>query len=54
MDKIECCVVIKFFVKGGLMPNEIYSKFIKFMETLLFRFQQFRSGMLSLNVAVPA
>jgi hypothetical protein len=28
MVKIEYCVVIKFFVKGGLMPNEIYSKFI--------------------------
>jgi len=30
MDKIEYHVVIKFFVKEGLMPNEIHSKFIKF------------------------
>jgi len=30
MDKIEYRVVIKFFVKEGLMPNEIHSKFIEF------------------------
>jgi hypothetical protein len=29
MDKIEYCAVIKFFVKEGLLPNEIHSKFIK-------------------------
>jgi histone-lysine N-methyltransferase SETMAR len=29
MDKIEYRVVIKFFVKEGLMPNEIHAKFIK-------------------------
>jgi transposase len=29
MDIIEYCAVIKFFVKKGLMPNEIHSKFIK-------------------------
>jgi len=29
MDKIEYRVVIKFFVKEGLMPNEIHLKFIK-------------------------
>jgi len=29
MDNIEYCVVIKFFVKEGLTPNEIHSKFIK-------------------------
>jgi hypothetical protein len=29
MDKIECRTVIKFFVKEGLTPNEIDSKFIK-------------------------
>jgi transposase len=29
MDKIEYCAVIKFFVKEGLTPNEIHSKFIK-------------------------
>jgi hypothetical protein len=29
MDKIEHCAVIKLFVKEGLMPNEIHSKFIK-------------------------
>jgi hypothetical protein len=28
MDKIEYRAVIKFFVKEGLMPNEIHSKFI--------------------------
>jgi transposase len=29
MDKIEYRAVIKFFVKEGLTPKEIYSKFIK-------------------------
>jgi hypothetical protein len=29
MDKIEYHEAIKFFVKEGLMPNEIHSKFIK-------------------------
>jgi transposase len=29
MDKIEYCAVIKFFVKEGLSPYEIHSKFIK-------------------------
>ena len=29
MDKTEYRVVIKFFVKEGLTPNEIHSKFIK-------------------------
>jgi hypothetical protein len=32
MDKIEYCEVIKFFVKEGLTPNEIHSKFIKVYE----------------------
>jgi transposase len=29
IDKIEYRVVIKFFVKEGLTPNEVYSKFEK-------------------------
>ena len=29
MDKIEYRAVLKFFVKEGLTPNEIHSKFIK-------------------------
>jgi hypothetical protein len=29
MDKIEYHAIIKFFVKEGLTPNEIHSKFIK-------------------------
>jgi transposase len=29
MDKIEYRAVIKFFVKEGLTPNEIHSKFTK-------------------------
>jgi hypothetical protein len=28
MDKIEYRAVIKFFIKEGLTPNEIHSKFI--------------------------
>jgi hypothetical protein len=55
MDKIEYRVVIKFFVKEGLTPNEIHSKFINFCGgTLLLRFQQLRNGLPSLNVAVSA
>jgi transposase len=30
IDKIEYRAVIKFFVKEGLTPNKIHSKFIKF------------------------
>jgi len=29
MDKTEYCAVKKFFVKGGLTPNVIHSKYIK-------------------------
>jgi hypothetical protein len=29
MDKIEYRTFIKFFVKEGLTPNEIHSRFIK-------------------------
>jgi histone-lysine N-methyltransferase SETMAR len=32
MDKTEYCAVIKFFVKEGLIPNKIHSKFIKVYE----------------------
>jgi hypothetical protein len=53
MDKIEYRAIIKLFVKEGLTPNEVNSKFIKVMVTLL-RFQQLRNGLPSLNVAVPA
>ena len=50
MDKTEYRAVIKFFVKEGLTPNEIHSKF---MGTLLLHFQLLRNGLLSLNMAVP-
>jgi len=38
MDKIKYRAVIKFFVKEGLTPSEIHSKFIKFYadSSLLF------------------
>ena len=32
MDKTEYSAVIKFFVKEGLTPNEIHSKFITVYE----------------------
>jgi hypothetical protein len=54
IDKIEYRAVIKFCVKEGLMPSEIYSKFINVYKTLLLRFQQLRNGLPSSNVAVPA
>jgi hypothetical protein len=54
MDKTEYRAVIKYFVKEGLTPNEIHSKFIKVYGTLLRHLQQLRNGLPSLNVAVPA
>jgi hypothetical protein len=56
MDKIEYHAVIKFFVKEGLAPNEIYFKFIKVYgdSSPSLHFQQLRNGLLSLNVATPA
>jgi hypothetical protein len=55
MDKIEYCVVTKFFVKEGLMPNEIHSKFIKvYGDSSPSRFQHLRNGLPSLNMAIPA
>jgi hypothetical protein len=54
MDKIEYRAVIKFFVKEGLTPNEIYLKFIKVYGDFSPSFQQLRNGLPSLNVAVPA
>jgi len=54
MDKTEYCVVIKFFVKEGLMQMKFIQSSEKFMGTLLLHFQQLRNGLPSLNVAVPA
>jgi len=54
MDKTEYRAVIKFFVKEGLTPNEIHSKFIKVYGDFLLNFQQLRNGLPSLNVAVPS
>jgi len=55
MDKIEYRTVIKFFVKEGLKPNKIHSKFVKvYGNSFLLRIQQLRNGLPSLNVAVPA
>jgi hypothetical protein len=36
MDKIEYRVVIKFFAKESLTPNEIHAKFIKVCRSTLF------------------
>jgi len=56
MDKIEYRAVIKFFVKEGLTPNEIDSKFIKVygdsspsFSTIKKRAAQFKSGRTSLE-----
>jgi hypothetical protein len=51
-DKTEYRTVIKFFVKEGLTPNEFHSKFIKVYVACSPSFQQLRSGLPSLNVAV--
>ena len=57
MDKIEYHAVIKFFVKDGLTPNEIHSKFIKVywdssspsFSTIKIRAAKFRRGHTSLE-----
>jgi len=56
MDKIEYHAVIKFFVKEGLTPNEIHSKFIKVywdsspsFSTIKKRAAKFRCGHTSLE-----
>jgi len=48
MDKIEYRAVIKLYVKEGITPNKIHSKFIQVYG------EQLRNGLPSLNVAVPA
>ena len=57
IDKIEYRAVIKFFVKEGLTPNEIHSKFVKVYEESSPSFStikkwtaQFKSGCTSLEV----
>jgi transposase len=57
IDKIEYRAVIKFFVKEGLTPNEIYSKFIKVygdsspsFSTIKKWAAEFRRGRTSLEV----
>jgi hypothetical protein len=50
MDEIEYRAVIKFFVKEGLTSNEIHSKLINFLGTILLRFHQLRNGLPSLTI----
>jgi hypothetical protein len=54
IDKIEYRAVIKFFVKEGLMPNEIHSKFIKVYGDPSPSFSTIKNGLPSLNVAAPS
>jgi hypothetical protein len=55
MDKIEYRAVIKFFVKEGLMPNEIHSKFIKVVYgDSSPSFSTIKKWAAKLNVAIPA
>ena len=56
MDKTEYCVVIKFFVKESLTPNEIHLKFIKVygdssssFSTINKRAAEFKRGSTSLE-----
>jgi len=54
MDKIGYRTVIKFFVKEGLTPNEIYSKFIKVYGDSTPSFSTIKKWAAELNVTVPA
>jgi hypothetical protein len=53
MDKIVYRAVIKFFVKEGLTPNEIRSKFIKVHGDSSPSFSAIKKCAAGLNVAVP-
>jgi len=55
MDKIEYHAVIKLFVKEGLTPNEIHSKFVKVYGDSSPSFSTIlRNGLPCLNMVVPA
>jgi hypothetical protein len=54
MDKIEHCAVIKFFVKEGLTPVEIHSKFIKVYGEFSPSFSMIKKWAAECNVAVLA
>jgi hypothetical protein len=54
MDKIEYHAIIKLFVKEGLTPNEIHSKFMKVYGASSPSFSIIKKWAESLNVAVPA
>ena len=54
MDKTVYRAVIKFFVKEGLMPKEIHSKFIKVYGDSSPSFSTIKKWLLSLNMAAPA
>jgi hypothetical protein len=54
IDKIEYRAVIKFFAKEGLPPKESHLKFIKVYGDSSPSFLTIKSGLPSLNVAVPA
>jgi hypothetical protein len=50
MDKIEYHAVIKFFVKEGLTPNDIHSKFRKVYEHSPPSFSTIKNGLLLFSV----
>ena len=53
MDKVEYRAVIKFFVKEGLTPNEIHSKFIKVYGDSSPSFSTIKKRALLHNVIIP-
>jgi len=54
MDTSEYHAVIKFFVKEGLTPNEILSKFIKVYGDSSPSFSTIKKWAAEFNMAVPA
>jgi hypothetical protein len=54
MDKIEYRAFIKFFVKEGLTPNEIHSKFTKVNGDSSPSFSTIKNWVAQLNMAIPA
>jgi len=54
MDKIEYRAIIEFFVKEGLTPKEINSKFIKVYGDSSPLSSTIKNGLPSLNVVVSA
>ena len=49
MDKLEYCVIIKFFVLDGLTSTELHPKLTKVYRNSAHQFQSLKSGQMNIN-----